>query len=90
MNGKELEGKTLFVSLAQPKSTRQKHMKRNFGPAGNGAGNGGQRGMPRNMMMNQMPMNQMYQMYQMYRKVKNAQQQKSNTVSRFTELSTQQ
>ena len=66
MNGKELEGKTLFVSLAQPKSTRQKHMKRNFAQGGNSGGNGGPRGMPRNMMMNQMPMNQMYQMYQMY------------------------
>ena len=74
MNGKALEGKQLFVSIAQPKTTRRRQMQNQFIGQGMIGGNQmGGRGMPRNMMnpmmqhMNPMGMNQMYaQMYQMY------------------------
>lgn len=72
MNGKSLEGKQLFVSIAQPKPTRRRQMQNQFMGQGMMQGHMG-RGMPRNMMnpmmqqMNPMGMNQMYaQMYQMY------------------------
>eukprot|EP00505_MAST-04D_sp_SCG-Rhode-Island_P004380 Stramenopile-MAST_4_protein_4380 len=63
MNGKVLEGKPLYVSLAQPKGTGQKNFNRK-GPRVPGAPRGAQRNM---MAMNQMgQMSQMYQMYGMY------------------------
>ena len=49
MNGKSLEGKQLFVSIAQPKPTRRRQMQNQFMGQGMMQGHMG-RGMPRNMM----------------------------------------